>query len=225
MSASASLSAELIEATRNQIYSAVISDVLDGLGHMDQAMTPNVRPLDETLILFGQARTGLYMEMYHVEEEINPYALEIALVDDLKPGEVVVFGCPDSPRVAPWGELLSTAARARGAAGCITDCLVRDVRLIREMGFPVYAGGIGPLDSKGRAMVMRIDVPLLCGGVRVHSGDWVFGDVDGVVVIPADLATQTLQLALDKVAGEDTVRRELEAGASLKTVFERHGIL
>jgi regulator of RNase E activity RraA len=218
-------SAEFVEAARNRLYSAVISDVLDSLGNTDHAMTPNVRPLDDSLVLFGPARTGLYMEVYHVEAGINPYELEIALVDDLKPGEVAVFGCPDSPRVAPWGELLSTAAHARGGAGCITDGLVRDVRLIRAMQFPVFAGGIGPLDSKGRAMVMKIDVPIVCGGVRVCSGDWVFGDVDGVVVIPAALAAQALELALEKIAGEDTVREELAAGNTLREVFARHGIL
>jgi regulator of RNase E activity RraA len=226
-SSSTELSAELIEAARSRLYSAVISDVLDGLGDTGHAMRPNVRPLDESLILFGRVRTGLYMEVYHVEEEegFNPYELEIALVDDLKPGEIAVFACPDSPRVAPWGELLSTAARARGALGCVTDGLVRDVRLIREMQFPVFAGGIGPLDSKGRATVMKIDVPVVCGGVRVCSGDWIFADVDGVVVIPARLAQQAIELSLEKIAGEDTVREELAAGHPLREVFARHGIL
>jgi regulator of RNase E activity RraA len=222
---SVALSAELIEAARSRLYSAVISDVLDSLGDTEHAMRPNVRPLAENLVLFGRARTALYMEVYHVEDGINPYELEIALVDDLKPGDVAVFGCPDSPRVAPWGELLSTAARARSAAGCVTDGLVRDVRLIRAMQFPVFAGGIGPLDSKGRAMVMSIDVPIVCGGVRVNSGDWLFADVDGVVVIPAALAARTIELALEKTAGEDSVREELAAGNMLKEVFARHGIL
>lgn len=220
-----SLNNELIEAARNQLYSSVISDTLDSLGNMEHAMLPHVRPLDETLVLFGQARTGLYMEVFHVEQDINPYELEMALVDDLKANEIAVFACPDSPRVAPWGELLSTAARARGAVGCITDGLVRDVKLIREMQFPVFAGGIGPLDSKGRATVMKIDIPVVCAGVKINPGDWMFGDVDGVVVIPAGLVEQTIELSLEKVAGEDTVREALAAGQSLQDVFARHGIL
>jgi 4-hydroxy-4-methyl-2-oxoglutarate aldolase len=126
----------LVVATRDRLYSAVISDVLDSLGHWDHAMASQVRPLDESLVMFGRARTGNYMAVYHVDEEVNPYELEIALVDDLRPDDVVVLACPMGNRVAPWGELLSTAAVARKAAGCVTDGLVRDVRLIRDIAFP-----------------------------------------------------------------------------------------
>lgn len=219
------LDADLIATVRAKLYSAVISDTLDSLGFTEQAMHPSLRPLDDGLVLFGRARTGLYMEVHEATPGENPYALEIALVDDLKPDEVAVLACPLGQRVAPWGELLTTAARARGAAGCVTDGLVRDVRLIREMGFPVFAGGIGPLDSKGRGTIMRIDVAVRCGGVMVRPGDWLFGDVDGVVVIPADAAARTAALALEKVAGENTVREELARGDSLADVFARHGIL
>ena len=215
----------LIAAVRDRLYSAVISDVLDNLGRLDHAMTPQVRPLDESLVMFGRARTGNYMAVYHVDENVNPYELEIALVDDLQPDEVVVLACPPGNRVAPWGELLSTAASARKAAGCVTDGLVRDVRLIRNMRFPVFAGGIGPLDSKGRGMVMQIDIPVHCGGVQVEPGDWLFGDVDGVVVIPQALTEKVIELALEKVSGEDVVRRQLAAGEKLKDVFARHRIL
>jgi len=219
------LDEQLIYDVRNTLYSGVISDVLDGLGEWHHSLAPHVRPLDDSLVLFGRARTGLYMDVYHVPSGGNPYDLEIALVDDLKPGEVAVLGCPKGNRVAPWGELLSTAARARGAVGCITDGLVRDVRYIRAMQFPVFAGGIGPLDSKGRGKVMQIDVPIECGGVRVCSGDWVFGDVDGVVVIPQNLAVEALSLALKKVQTETTVREELARGDMLADVFARHGVL
>lgn len=216
---------KLIAQARTHLYSGVISDVLDGLGHMHHAMAPVIRPLDDSLVLFGRARTGLYMPVYHVEPGVNPYELEIALVDDLKPDDVAVLACPPGNRVAPWGELLSTAARARGAAGMVTDGLVRDVKLIREMRFPAFSGGIGPLDSKGRGMIMKIEVPVECGGVAVAPGDWIFGDIDGVCAIPAALAGRTLELALKKVAQETTVRHELAAGESLRTVFARHQIL
>jgi regulator of RNase E activity RraA len=216
-------SRERIVAT---LYTAVLSDVLDGLGYTAQAMRPFIRPLDEAKVLFGRARTGLYMPRYHVEAGHNPYAIEIALVDDLKPGDVAVFACNGpTERIAPWGELLSTASRVRGAAGCVTDGLVRDVRQIRAMGFPVFHGGIGPLDSKGRGEMMAMDVPVVCGGVRVEPGDLVFGDVDGVVVIPEAVADETLRLAFAKVEGEDKTREALEAGKSLKEVFETFGIL
>lgn len=213
-------------ALKQRLYTAVLSDVLDSFGRRDQAMRPFVRPLDEDLVLFGRARTGLYMNTYAVAEGENPYEVEIALVDDLKPDDVAVFGC-DGPtdRIAPWGELLSTAARMRGAVGCVTDGLVRDVRQIREMGFPVFQGGIGPLDSKGRGKMMAMDVPIKCAGASVSAGDLVFGDVDGVVVIPQDIAADVIAAALDRIEGEDKTRAHLEQGDLLAQVYEKYGVL
>jgi regulator of RNase E activity RraA len=217
--------AAMLQSIATDLYTAVLSDVLDELGYRDQAMPPSIRPLDDTLVMVGRARTGLYREVYSVVPGDNPYALEIALVDDLKPGEVAVLGCGGSTRIAPWGELLSTAARARGAAGCLTDGFVRDVKFIRRMSFPVFHGGIAPLDSKGRGKVAEIDVPIRCGGVAVAPGDLVVGDADGVIVIPRAIESQALSKAFAKVRGENSTREELERGASLADVFARHGIL
>ena len=209
-----------------RVYAAVLSDVLDGMGLRDQALKPFVRPLDDDLVLFGRARTGLYMPVYSVREGENPYDVEIALVDDLQPNDVAVFACGGpTDRIAPWGELLSTAAMARGASGCVTDGLVRDIRAIRRMGFPVFHGGIGPLDSKGRGKMVERDVPVFCAGVLVHPGDYIFGDADGVVVIPQAAADEAFSTALSKVEAETTTRDELAAGAKLADVFNRHGIL
>ena len=208
------------------LSAAVLSDVLDVLGLMNQAMQPFVRPLDENLVLAGRARTGLYMLAYEISEGENPYEVEIALVDDLKPGDVPVLACNGpTQRIAPWGELLSTAAQARGAAGCITDGLVRDVRQIRDMRFPVFHGGVGPLDTKGRARMVQRDVPVECAGVKVRDGDLVFGDVDGVVVIPQERAGEVLARAREKVAGEGRTRDELRQGRLLREVFEKYRIL
>jgi regulator of RNase E activity RraA len=208
------------------LSTAVLSDVMDGLGLRERAMRPFVRPLDESLLLVGRARTGLYMPVYQVREGENPYEVEIALVDDLKPGDVVVLACGGpTDRIAPWGELLSTASRARGAAGCVTDGLVRDVRQIREMEFPVFHGGIGPLDTKGRARMVERDIPVDCGGVHARTGDVVFGDVDGVVIIPQERAAEVVARAQEKVRGEDSTRAELERGRLLAEVFAKYRIL
>lgn len=212
-------------AARERLFTAVLSDVLDGAGRRSQAMRPAVRPLDDSLVMVGRARTGLYADVYHVVPGENPYELEIALVDDLAPDEVVVLAAGASGRIAPWGELLSTACRARGAAGCVTDGLVRDVRAIRALRFPVFAGGIGPLDTKGRGKVVAIDVPVECGGVAVRSGDLVFGDADGVVVVPREIEGAILRAAFEKAAGEERTRAALERGEKLADVFARHGIL
>jgi regulator of RNase E activity RraA len=215
----------LLARARERLFTAVLSDTLDAMGRMHQAFRPGIRPLDEALTMIGRARTGLYSEVYSVEPGENPYALEIALIDDLRPGEIPVLACQGSPRIAPWGELLTTASIARGAAGCVTDGLVRDIRQIRELGFPVFHGGIGPLDSKGRGKVIAIDVPVSCGGVHVRTGDLLVGDADGIVVIPAEIERECLERALEKVEGEDRSRAELQAGIKLADVFARHGIL
>ena len=209
------------------LNAAVLSDTLDSVGLMQQAMKPFMRPLDDALQLIGRARTGLYMPMYSLPATgQNPYEVEIALVDDLAPGDVVVLAC-DGPteRIAPWGELLSTASVARGAAGCVTDGLVRDVKQIRAMRFPVFCGGIGPLDTKGRARMVDRDVPVMCAGVTVHPGDLVFGDVDGVVVVPQAVEQEVVRRALDKISGENQSREALQRGEKLADVFRRLGIL
>lgn len=210
---------------RETMFSALLSDCLDQAGLRRQAMPSRIRPLDEQRIMVGRARTAAYMEVYHVEDGVNPYDLEIELIDTLRPDEIPVFACSNPARVAPWGELLSTASQVRGAAGAVMDGCVRDIKAIRAMGFPVFHGGIAPLDSKGRARVMAIDVPVECAGVAVESGDLVFGDADGLVVVPKAMETEVLRLAEEKLRGEKDTLAALRAGVSLREVFERYGIL
>jgi 4-hydroxy-4-methyl-2-oxoglutarate aldolase len=208
------------------LYTAVLSDVMDEMGHFNQALRPFVRPLDEALSFMGRARTGLYAQTHSVLDGENPYELEIQLVDDLKPGDVAVFACNGpTDRIAPWGELLTTAAKARGAAGCVTDGLVRDVRHIRKMQFPVFHGGIGPLDSKGRGRMIEMDRPVVCASVRICAGDTVFGDVDGVVVVPQAISDQVFAKALEKVTHENRTRDELRQGRLLSEVYSKYGVL
>jgi 4-hydroxy-4-methyl-2-oxoglutarate aldolase len=217
--------AALAARVRESMFVALISDVLDGIGFRDQALPARIRPLDEEMVLFGRARTGLYREVYEAPTDRNPYALEIALIDDLKPGEVAVLACGTSGRIAPWGGLLTTAARARGAAGCLTDGCVRDIRAIRKTGFAVFHGGISPLDSKGRGEVGEIDVAVEVAGVRVAPGDLVFGDADGAVVIPRAVEREVFARAIEKLAGETRTEEALARGERLADVFARYGIL
>jgi regulator of RNase E activity RraA len=216
---------DYLPSIRGRLYTAVLSDVLDGLGYRDQAMPPSIRPLDDALVMAGFARTGLYREIHRVVPGENPYELEIALVDDLKQDDVAVFGCGGSTRIAPWGELLTTASRARGAAGCVTDGYVRDIRQIRSLRFPVFHGGIAPLDSKGRGMVAEIDVPIRCAGVAIAPGDLVVGDADGVIVVPRAVEADAVAQAFAKVTSEDRTRDELAAGVKLADVFAKYRVL
>ena len=209
-----------------ELYSAVLSDVMDEFGMMNQAMKPFIRPVDDTLSVMGPARTGLFVDTYSVKEGENPYALEIALLDDLKPGEISVMACNGPTlRIAPWGELLTTASIARGAVGCVTDGLVRDLRHIRNLKFPVYHGGIGPLDSKGRARMVEMDTPVECAGVKVRPGDIVFGDIDGVVIIPQERAAEIIARATEKVQSENSTRDDLRRGMLFADVYKKYGVL
>jgi regulator of RNase E activity RraA len=214
---------ELFTHLERNLYTAVVSDSLDQLGYRHQAMKEHLRPLWPSACFAGWARTIACVDMYHIPKD--PYALEIEAIDSLQIGEVAVVSTASSTRNAPWGELLSTAARARGARGAVVDGLVRDVRKIEEMGFPVFAAGIKPVDSKGRGIVVNYNVPVDCAGVMVAPGDLVFADYDGVVVIPQTAVEETIRLATEKVAGENHTREELLKGALLRDVYEKYGIL
>ncbi len=214
-----------LDEIRTKLFASVLSDCLDQAGLMDQALPSRIRPLDDASVMVGRARTAAFMEVYHVADGVNPYELEIALIDSLKKDEIPVFACSNPVRVAPWGELLSTASKYRGAAGALMDGCVRDIKPIRKMGFPVFHGGIAPLDSKGRGKIMAIDVPIECGGVKIETGDLIFGDADGVVVIPKAHEKRVLDLAFEKISGERNTLADLQRGDKLADVFARYGIL
>ena len=123
-----------------------------------------------------------------------------------------------------WGELLSTAAQARGVESVLTDGLVRDVRQMNAMGYHCFCKGYSPLDSAGRILAKTINQPITCGGVQVHPGDFILADYDGVAVIPAAIKGEVHKKAMEKLAGENVVRDELAAGQSPREVFDRYGI-
>ncbi len=214
---------EICEFAEKNLYTAVVSDSLDQLGVRGQAMREYLRPVHNRCTCAGWARTIACSDVYHTPDD--PYAIEIAAVDSLLPGEIAVVGTQKSVRNAPWGELLSTAARARGARGAIVDGLVRDVRKIEEAGFPVFASGIKPVDSMGRGIVTAYNVPVECGEVIVSPGDFVFADFDGVIVVPKDIVKEVIALATDKVQRENNSRRELIEGKYLRDVFQKYGVL
>lgn len=217
--------AELVRDSRERLNSAAISDSLDLFGYHHQVLTPGIRAVDPSLVLCGLARVGLYMPIYHDDENTNVYEHEIALVDSLKPDEVPVVICHGIQRISPWGELLSERSAFLGAAGVLTDGSVRDTSRIRQMKFPVYSAGTNPMDTKYRGKLMLYDVPGEIAGVRVESGDLVFGDVDGTVIVPRALLHEVLAKALAKVSAENVVRDEIRAGGTLVDIFSRHGIL
>jgi 4-hydroxy-4-methyl-2-oxoglutarate aldolase len=210
---------------RKHLYVPAVCDVLDSLGSRDRAMQERLRPLDPShCVIVGRARTFRWMDTDYVVDT-DPYGLEIAAMDSLGPGDVAVHSTDAAGTNAPWGELMSTVAKRNGAVGCVCDSNIRDCRKIIAMEFPVFYAGIRPLDSLGRGRVMAYDVPVRCGGVLVNPGELVFADFDGVVVLPRDMEDEVLARAFDKVTKENHSRRDLLNGDSLRTVFDRYGVL
>lgn len=209
---------------RQKLYTPVVSDTLDRLGFRRQAMRHDIRPLHPDFVVVGRARTLLWMATYE-EVKPNPYVNEIKAIDSLMPGDVTVHSTDYSWSVAPWGELLSTASRMRGSTGTVVDALVRDVKKIIAMNFPTFARGIRPVDSCGRGFVADVDVTIQCGDVEVHPGEIVFGDYDGIVVIPRAIEDEALSRALAKVDGENITRTELLQGRLLGEVYGKYAVL
>lgn len=214
---------ELFDMMEEQLYAAVISDALDAAGFRVQALSHTIRPLLPETVVVGRAMPVLCLDVYEVPDE--PYQQEIAAVDSLKRDDVLVCSTNGSTRICFWGELLSTAAQARGARGAVIDGFIRDVRKIMEIRFPIFTTGISPVDSNGRGDVVAYNVPIECGGVLVNPGDIVFGDADGVVVIPQAVETEIIAAALEKVHGENRTRDALREGATLREVYDKYGIL
>jgi 4-hydroxy-4-methyl-2-oxoglutarate aldolase len=211
---------------RQQLYVAAVCDILDELGYRSQVMHQRLRPLLPDIKncgFIGRARTLRWMETDHVSED--PYGLEIAFMDSLQPGDVVVHSTDSAGTNAPWGELMSTVAKRNGAAGCVCDSQIRDCVKIIEIGFPVYYTGIRPLDSKGRAIVMSYDVPVKCGGILVTKDDIIFADYDGIVVVPEDLSEEVFKRSSEKINSENLSRKELFEGRSLRDVYEKYHAL
>lgn len=208
---------------KEKLYSAVIADILDEMGYRNQAMANDILPLKENDVVCGTAFTVLATDVYDIPAE--PYKLEFESVDHLQPGDVMVATTNGSTCSGFWGELLTNGCIKRGAVGCILDGYSRDTRAIRELPFSLFLKGTNPLDSKGRTDVINYQCTVICGGVEVHPGDVVFGDYDGVVVVPKDVAEECIERAFKKVDAENVVREELRSGVSTTEVYAKYGIL
>lgn len=214
---------EMFDAMQEKLYASVVSDILDHLGARDQVMRADVCPMYQGAIVVGRAYPVLSADIFELRDD--PYRAEIEAVDSLKSNDVIVVSTNRSTRTCFWGELLSTAARARGARGAIIDGYTRDVAQISRMKFPTFAIGRKLVDSAGRSIVIDHGCPVNCGDVLVRPGDIVFGDIDGVAVIPRELEKEVIPLALEKVGKEDLVRDELLKGTMLRDAYAKYKVL
>jgi regulator of RNase E activity RraA len=172
---------------------------------------------------WGEAIT-IYVETV-AEIPEQPFQKEMELLDSANEGHILIAQCNSHELSAFWGGLLSNAAVGRKMAGVIIDGGARDYNEIMELGFPTFCKGLSPYDSLGRMDGKEYDVPVECGGVRVTPGDLVFGDVDGIVVVPQELAEKVIEKAWEKVQAESKVREELRSGAGVEATFKKYGVL
>jgi regulator of RNase E activity RraA len=211
-----------LDLIRRTVYAAVVSDCCDQVGARDRALRPGIAlHLPGSGVLVGYARPVRATAVSDIPAV--PYEAEVAFIDSLQPDDVVV--AITDPACAFWGELFSTAAMARGAAGAVIDGYVRDSERIAAMGWPVFARGTLPTDSLGRLSITDTDTQMEVLGVLVQRGDIVVADRDGVVVVPAGIAADVMRRAVDKAGMESGAKDMLVAGAYLRDAWERYRVL
>ena len=212
-----------LDMMRGSFYSAVVCDVLDGLGYRRQSPQVPLTALTVDGVLIGRCKTTLWADVFH--QDPQPYEQELRAVDECHPDDVLIAAAGGSTHSGVWGELLSTAARNAGCVGAIVDGMVRDVAQMRAMQFPVYARGTCVYDSAHRQRVTDIDVTVEIDGVAFHSGDLVIADVDGVVLVPQQVEVQTISGAWQKVHAENITRDAIRAGMNATAAWKQYGVL
>jgi regulator of RNase E activity RraA len=222
---------ELFSLAEKELFTCVVGDVLDKQNLVHQYLPPEIRPLSPQMVMIGRAMPVLAGDTFQVaiEDSANPlsakpFGLMLEALDNLRPNEIYV-STGSSPRNALWGELMSVRALKCGARGAVLNGYVRDTQKILFLGYPTFSFGSYGQDSAPRYKVHDFRIPIEIGGVSVRPGDILFGDIDGVVVIPAEVETETFTLALEKVRGERRVRTALEEGMSAVAAFRKHGIM
>jgi regulator of RNase E activity RraA len=219
--------AELFELSRRELFTAVVGDICDQLGLRQQFLPPQIRPVQSGLdvkVMIGRAMTVLEVDVYAEPRGDSPFGAMLTALDSLKPDEIYVCSAGAAP-YAQLGELMCTAMRARGAAGAVCGGYVRDTDRILAMGFPVFAQGAYAQDQRGRGLVLDYRVPIQIGAAQIRPGDLIMGDIDGVLVVPAEDVEQVFALAIEKARGENAVRDAIAGGMSASEAFAKYGIL
>ncbi|MEO0715442.1 MAG: RraA family protein [Planctomycetota bacterium] len=222
---------ELFDLAKRELFSAVIGDVMDTMGHTRQFLPPRVQPLRDDMVVVGRAMPVLEADDVGGEQPgrvsptlSQPFGLMLTALDDLKQDEVYI--CTGaSPTYALWGELMSTAARNRGAAGAVVNGWSRDTRGILELGFPTFSYGRYAQDQRPRGKVIDFRCTIEIEGVTIAPGDIVFGDLDGVCVIPKSIETEVIEGALAKARGERQVFDAISGGMLAQDAWDKFGIM
>jgi regulator of RNase E activity RraA len=207
---------------RKLLYTPVLGDVLDALGRHHQILPQPIQPLNEEMVLVGRAMPVLISDVFG--QQGKPFGKLTEALDQLRENEVYLARGGRLP-CAAWGELLTAAARARGATGAVIDGYHRDTPRVRDQSWPVFSRGRYAQDAAVRASVVDYRVPVEIGNVLARPGDLIVGDLDGVVVIPRDIEDEVLERAVQKATTENRVRAAIEDGMSTTEAFATFGVL
>jgi len=212
-----------LSARLRALYTGAVADILDELGHRKQCLPPGIRPLTDTMKVAGPVFTVRGRAMPPGQRP-DPRYRQMDMLDAIFPGAVVMIEPGDESTAAHWGELMSNTAVQRGATGCIIHGGLRDTPQILEIGFPVFRVFHSPLSAAVRWEIAEFDVPIRIGGVDIHPGDYVLGDVDGVLVLPAAIVEQAVTLTEEVKRKESIVRAELQKGGNIRPLFEKYRV-
>ncbi|MEX0324851.1 MAG: RraA family protein [Puniceicoccaceae bacterium] len=211
-----------LEPYRPALHSPLPGDILDSLRHYHQFLPRHLQPMLTDMQLTGRARPPAMVDVYG--EQDPPFGKLTEALDQLQAGEIYVGSLP-SQSCACWGEILTATARSRGAVGAVVNGPHRDTPKVLEQNWPVFSTGRFAQDSRVRMRVADFRVPIEIEGIVIRPGDLIFGDLDGVVVIPQACESEVLDRALEKARAENLVRREIEAGLSSTEAFAKYGVL
>ena len=222
---------ELFALMREELFVAVVGDIMDKVGFLHQFLPPQIQPLAPHRVVLGRAMPVLEADVFEGVSTLSqdnvmrkPFGLMLEALDDLKPNEVYI--CTGaSPRYALWGELMSTRAQKLGAAGAVLDGYLRDTKGILALDFPAFAYGSYAQDQGPRGKVIDFRCPIEMHGVRINPGDIIFGDIDGVCVVPRQAEEEIMVKAVEKARGEKTVQKAIEAGMGAAEAFRTFGIM
>jgi regulator of RNase E activity RraA len=216
---------ELFGMMRERLFTAVVGDILDQHGLLHQFLPASIQPLRSDMTIAGRAMPVLHVDIPEdIESSSKPFGLMLEALDSLKKNEVYVAS-GGSPAYALWGELMSTRAMQLGAAGAVLNGFSRDTRGILALGFPTFSMGRYAQDQRLRGQVTGFRVRIQIGKVMVRPGDIVFGDLDGVLVIPQSVEREVLGEALEKVRKENMVRTAIEQGMAAVEAFATFGVM
>ena len=201
------------------------------MGLMKQFLSPQIKALRPDMVVLGRAMPVVEANTFAATEaqgqtslSRKPFGLLFEALDDLHPNEVyIATGC--APQFALWGGLMTTRAMHLKAAGAVLDGYSRDTPEILEAGFPVFSLGGYAQDQGPRGKVIDYRVGIEIGGVRIAPGDLIFGDLDGVLVIPRAAEEEAIRRALEKASAENQVRDAIRAGMSTVEAFRTFGVM